>query len=165
MIALEVRLFGIFQSPYLINTQEGYRHIDSAEWYENEKECGQAIKDFCTKTSTPRSEIFYTTKLRANKGIPAATRAINQSLKDSGLGYIDLYLIHSPLGGPERRLESWKAALEAQKEGIIKSIGVSNYGVKHLQEMLDSGLPLPVVNQVCFDIYPILGYLIAFGTD
>lgn len=64
------------------------------------------------------------------------------------MGYIDLYLVHSPIGGPRRRLESWNAILEAQTEGKIKSVGVSNYGVSHIQEMVDSGLPLPVINQV-----------------
>jgi len=64
------------------------------------------------------------------------------------LGYIDLYLIHGPLGGPGMRKQSWEACLEAQVAGKIRSIGVSNYGVKHIEEMLASGKPLPAVNQV-----------------
>ncbi|PVF98321.1 Aldo/keto reductase [Serendipita vermifera] len=126
----------------------GYRHIDTAAWYENEAECGKAILDFCKRTSTPRSDIFYTTKLRSNRGSAATVQAIEASLEKCGLGYIDLYLIHSPIGGSLRRSESWKEMVKAQEEGKLKSIGVSNYGVPHIQQMVDSGLPLPVVNQV-----------------
>lgn len=64
------------------------------------------------------------------------------------MGYIDLYMMHSPLGGPKARKESWKAILEAKAEGFIRSVGVSNFGVQHLQEMVDSGVELPVLNQV-----------------
>lgn len=92
--------------------------------------------------------MFYTTKLQSNNGYEASKRAIQKSLKECGLGYIDLYLIHSPLGGPKPRADSWKAACEAKADGIIHSIGVSNYGVKHLQEMVTSGFELPAVNQV-----------------
>lgn len=69
-------------------------------------------------------------------------------LCECGLGYINLYLIHGPLGGPQARKESWQAICDAQKEGIIKSIGVSTYGMKHLQELLQYQLPLPAVHQV-----------------
>ncbi|KAG8805835.1 hypothetical protein FRC17_005304 [Serendipita sp. 399] len=121
---------------------------DSAAWYGNERECGQAILDFCSNTGTPRSSIFYTTKLQQNKGYAATKRAIDTSLKKcQGLEYIDLYLMHSPLGGPQKRKESWKAILEAKEEGKLKSIGVSNFGVAHLNEMIESGDELPAVNQ------------------
>lgn len=93
-------------------------------------------------------EVFYTTKLQSNNGYEASKRAIQKSLRECGLGYIDLYLIHSPLGGPKARADSWKAVCEAKADGIIRSIGVSNYGAKHLQEMVASGFELPVVNQV-----------------
>jgi len=133
----------------------GYRHIDSAAWYENEAECGKAIKDFLEKhPEVAREDIFFTTKLRENVGFEASQRAIKTSLKECGLDYIDLYLVHGPLGGPEMRAASWKACLAAQKEGIVKSIGVSNYGVKHLEEMITSGYPLPSVNQV--DLHPFM---------
>ncbi|TFY80655.1 hypothetical protein EWM64_g3358 [Hericium alpestre] len=127
--------------------EAGYRHIDSAEWYGNEAECGQAILDFCAKTGTPRSEIFYTTKLKNNAGLAATRRSIELSLKKCGLGYIDLYLIHGPWGGPKARVESWEAIVEAQKDGLLKSIGISTFGIRHMQELLATGLPVPAVHQ------------------
>lgn len=121
---------------------------DSAEWYENESECGQAILDFCKRSNIPRSEIFFTTKLRLNNGYDNVKNAIQKSLDECGLGYIDLYLIHGPIGGPQARKESWRAICDAQKGGKLKSIGVSTFGVGHLQEIVDSKAPLPAVNQV-----------------
>ncbi|KAG8810964.1 hypothetical protein FRC17_002685, partial [Serendipita sp. 399] len=145
---------GAYESV-MIALEQGYRLIDSAAWYGNERECGQAILDFCSNTGTPRSSIFYTTKLQQNKGYAATKRAIDTSLKKcQGLEYIDLYLMHSPLGGPQKRKESWKAILEAKEEGKLKSIGVSNFGVAHLNEMIESGDELPAVNQV--DLHPFM---------
>jgi aryl-alcohol dehydrogenase-like predicted oxidoreductase len=83
-----------------------------------------------------------------NNGFEASRLAIRTSLKECGLDYIDLYLVHGPLGGPQMRRESWEACIEAQKEGSVRSIGVSNFGLGHLNEMLGYGLPLPSVNQV-----------------
>jgi diketogulonate reductase-like aldo/keto reductase len=70
-----------------------------------------------------------------NHGHEATHRAIRRSLKESGLDYIDLYLIHGPLGGPQARLESWEEIVKARDEGILHSIGVSNFGLMHLEEM------------------------------
>lgn len=122
---------------------------DSAEWYYNEHDCGRAILDFCAASGVPRTSVFFTTKLRTNSGYAASKAAIAKSVDTCGLGYVDLYLIHSPIGGPQKRAESWKAVLEAKKEGKVRSVGVSNYGVRHLQEMIDAGVELPAVNQVC----------------
>jgi diketogulonate reductase-like aldo/keto reductase len=121
---------------------------DSATWYENEKECGQAILDFCKATGTPRSAIFYTTKLMINTNYEDTLKAIQYSLDACGLGYIDLYLIHGPLGGSDARKECWRAICDAQKEGKLKSIGVSCFGIRHLQEILAMGLAVPAINQV-----------------
>ncbi|GBE88582.1 Aldo/keto reductase [Sparassis latifolia] len=134
--------------------EAGYRHIDSAEWYANERQCGRAIQDFCKETGVSRSDVYYTTKLRSNSGYAAAKAAIQKSLDTCGLGYIDLFLLHSPIGGPEMRRESWRAALDAKAEGNVRSIGVSNYGVRHLQEMIRSGVELPAINQV--DLHPFM---------
>ncbi|KAJ7503534.1 Aldo/keto reductase [Mycena galericulata] len=134
--------------------EAGYRHIDSATWYENEKECGQAILDWCKKSGTPRSAVYYTTKLKLNTGYEATLKAIQFSLDECGLGYIDLYLIHGPLGGPEARTECWRAICDAQKEGKLKSIGVSCFGIRHLQEILDLGLAVPAINQI--DLHPFM---------
>ena len=125
------------------------RSKDSAAWYYNEKEVGAAIRAFLSKTGLPRSAIFFTTKLRNNStSYDSVKAAIDKSLKDCGLGHIDLYLLHSALGGPEARRESWRAVCDAKKEGKLKSIGVSNFGVRHLKEMIRSGVELPAVNQV-----------------
>ncbi|CAK5268683.1 unnamed protein product [Mycena citricolor] len=134
--------------------EAGYRHIDSATWYENEREVGQAIRDFCESTGTPRSAIFYTTKLKLNDGYEPTLKAIQFSLDECGLEYIDLYLIHGPLGGPAARKECWRAICDAQKEGRVKSIGISTFGVRHIKEILEMGLAVPAVNQI--DLHPFM---------
>ena len=121
---------------------------DSAEWYYNERECGSAIKDFMAETGTAREEIYFVTKLKNNISYNATKKAIDKSLKACGLGYIDLYLLHSAIGGPVVRRECWRAVCESKAEGKVKSIGVSNFGVGHLNEMLEQEVELPVLNQV-----------------
>ncbi|KAJ3769129.1 aldo-keto reductase [Lentinula raphanica] len=136
--------------------ETGYRHIPSTEWYENERECGKAILDFCRSHDVPRSSVFYTTKLKYNNGYEGVTRSIQKSLDESGLGYIDLYLIHGPIGGKNARFESWRAICEAHKSGKLKNIGISTFGIKHLQQIVDfcsqEELPLPFVHQI--DLHP-----------
>ncbi|KAJ7183303.1 aldo-keto reductase [Mycena filopes] len=134
--------------------EAGYRHIDSATWYDNEKECGQAILDFCKATGTPRADVFYTTKLKLNVDYEETIKAIQFSLDECGLEYIDLYLIHGPLGGPEARKECWRAICDAQKDGKLKSIGVSCFGIRHLKEILAMGLAVPAINQI--DLHPFM---------
>lgn len=123
-------------------------HQDSAAWYENEKECGQAILDFCKSSGISRSEVFFTTKLKLNDGYENVKKSIQTSLDECGLGYIDLYLIHGPIGGPQARKESWAAVCDAHAEGKLKSIGISTFGVGHMQEIIDAKAPLPVIMQV-----------------
>ncbi|OLL22969.1 putative oxidoreductase [Neolecta irregularis DAH-3] len=124
--------------------EAGYRAVDSASCYHNEKECGIAINSWLKKS------VFFSTKLwDPDHGYERTKAAIDKSLRECNLGYIDLYLIHSPNPGKEKRLASWRAMEEAVAQGIIKSIGVSNYGVHHLQELLDAKPKiLPSVNQV-----------------
>jgi diketogulonate reductase-like aldo/keto reductase len=105
---------------------------DSAEWYANEKEVGSAIFAFVNKSGLKREEIWFTTKLKDNRGYEATRRKIKESIKKSGLGYLDLYLLHSPYGGKQKRLECWRAIEDAVEEGEVRSGGVSNYGVKHV---------------------------------
>ncbi|KAG0336869.1 hypothetical protein BG000_006063 [Podila horticola] len=128
----------------------GYRHIDTATFYRNEASVGNAIR----RSGIPREEIFVTTKLFNNDhGYDKAIAAANLSLQKLDVGYIDLYLIHSPKPGPELRAESWKALETLVEQGKVKSIGVSNYGVAHLKELLASNPRIkPVVNQV--EIHP-----------
>ncbi|CBF83986.1 aldo/keto reductase [Aspergillus nidulans FGSC A4] len=131
--------YGVYQTP--TNVAEnvtvealklGYRHIDSAAAYKNEKEVTAAI----AKAGLSRSQVFLTTKIppRAN-GYEAAKKSIEDSLKQANTEYFDLILIHAPYGGKEGRLGTWKALVEAQKAGKTRSIGVSNFGVHHLEEL------------------------------
>ena len=122
--------------------QAGYRGFDSAQMYRNEKEAGQAIREFLSSTENTqklsREDIFYTSKLAWNStSYDDVRKSINRSVKACGLGYIDLFLLHSPYGGPESRLTSWRALEDAILEGEVISGGVSNYGVRHVS----SGIP------------------------
>ncbi|KAK4167939.1 NADP-dependent oxidoreductase domain-containing protein [Cladorrhinum sp. PSN259] len=140
----------------------GYRGFDSAQWYSNEKETGQAILDFLASgpssddnaSGIKREDIFYTTKLKDNsQNYDAVKSQIDKSVKRCGLGYVDLFLLHSPLGGEKARKVSWKALVDAQREGKIKNVGVSNYGVKHLQEFEKrQEKVVPAVNQI--EVHP-----------
>jgi len=133
---------------------------DSAEWYGNEKECGEAIRDFCARTGIPRSDVVFTTKLETNRGFEAAKKSIRLSLELCGLGYIDIYLLHSPLGGPRLRKESWRAATDAQAKGLVKTIGVSNYGLEHLRELAaDEHAVVPALNQVLCLLFTLLPWI------
>lgn len=114
--------------------ETGYRHIDSAVAYKNEAESSAAIK----KSGIDRSKIFYTTKVPASKiNYKDAKEIIEESAKKADLGYIDLILLHAPYGGKEGRLGAWKALVEAQKAGTVRSIGVSNFSIAHLEELTE----------------------------
>ncbi len=136
----------------------GYRAVDSAQMYRNERECGQAIKSWLNDKSAntaglKREDIFFTSKLASNSSYNAARKSIQQSVQACGLGYIDLFLLHSPYGGKTARLASWKAVEDAIEAGEVKIGGVSNYGVKHLEELLASkSRVLPAVNQI--EVHP-----------
>jgi diketogulonate reductase-like aldo/keto reductase len=136
----------------------GYRLIDTATFYENEADIGISLKEL----GTIRKDIFITTKLApTDQGKEKAGAAIEKSLADLGTDYIDLYLIHWPgVIGFERndekiknlRLESWKIMEDYHKRGILRAIGVSNYEVRHLEEVLASGTVAPHVNQI--EVHP-----------
>ena len=123
--------------------QTGYRHIDTAEMYGNEKDVGDALKDSGLK----RDEVFVTTKLwDPDKGYDHALKAFDASMKKMNLEYLDLYLIHRPV--LESNLETWKALERIRKEGRCRSIGVSNFAPKHLNELLVKANDRPAVNQI-----------------
>jgi diketogulonate reductase-like aldo/keto reductase len=125
--------------------ETGYRHIDTAHMYGNEKDVGAAIKD----SGVPRKEVFVTTKLwNDDHGYDKARKAFEKSRKALGLDQIDLYLIHWPVSS--LRGESWKALEKIYKDGQCRAIGVSNYTVQHLDEVLASAKVPPAVNQVEF---------------
>jgi len=135
--------------------EAGYRLIDSAEWYENEEESGRAIHDFMKQSGTPRSEIFYTTKLMQNRGYDHVKKSIKKSLKLAGMDYIDLYLIHGPQPNEKMRLECWRAIEDAVAEGTIRAAGVSNFGIRHLEQLHSAGLKVPIaLNQI--DLHPFM---------
>jgi diketogulonate reductase-like aldo/keto reductase len=121
----------------------GYRHIDTARIYGNEQDVGAALR----ASGLPRSEVFITTKLwNDDQGYDSALRAFDGSLARLGLETVDLYLIHWPV--PGRRLESWRALERLQAEGRARTIGVSNYMVHHLEELLARSEVVPDVNQI-----------------
>ncbi|KAK5084266.1 hypothetical protein LTR05_005342 [Lithohypha guttulata] len=137
----------------------GYRAIDSAQMYRNERDCGKAISDWLGDSSLNtaglrREDIFFTSKLASNStDYDTVRNSIRQSIKTCGLGYIDLFLLHSPYGGKQARLTSWRAVEDAVADGEIKIGGVSNFGVKHLEELVASKpQTLPAVNQI--EVHP-----------
>lgn len=129
----------------------GYRHIDTAEEYGNEADVGRAIRRFIMETGINRNELWITTKFYPTPGRGKAD--VHQALKDSlhnlELSYVDLYLIHSP-NEVSLRKEQWEAMEELKDQGKTRSIGVSNYGIHHLREIIDDKRTryIPAVNQI-----------------
>lgn len=125
----------------------GYRHIDTAKYYRNEKETGKAIID----SGIPRSEIYATTKLFTGSlgGGSKTEQAYQDSLDQSGLDYWDLVLLHAPDGGKDFRLKSWDTLSKFVESGKIRSLGVSNFGLHHIDELVKYNPQVkPVVNQI-----------------
>lgn len=123
----------------------GYRHLDTAAMYNNEREVGEAVH----RSGIPREEIFVTTKLwNSDHGYHNTLDAVKRSLDKLKLDYVDLYLIHWPV--EEKRLDSWRALEQLYSDGLCKAIGVSNYMARHIQEVLDNFDVVPAVNQVEF---------------
>ncbi len=121
----------------------GYRHIDTASFYENEEGVGAAIRD----SGIPREEIFVTTKVwNDQQGYEKTLAAFEESFEKLGLDYIDLYLVHWPM--PDTFVETWKALEHLYEQGRVKAIGVSNFLEHHLQELFDNAKYKPVVNQI-----------------
>lgn len=114
--------------------EAGYRAVDCAQMYHNERQVGQSILNFLEgHPDIKRGDIHYTTKLASNSDYDTARKSITRSVKECGLGYIDLFLLHSPYGGKRARLESWRAVEDAVTDGEVKIGGVSNYGEKHVR--------------------------------
>lgn len=134
----------------------GYRHIDLAEIYGNQRECAQAIHKFCQDTKTPREDIWFTTKIwNDDHGYDETREAVKKIADDvkEYVGYVDLVLIHLPLTNKKKRLDTWKALQEFTKPNdhiLIRLLGVSNYGIRHLDELFEwDGLTVPpVINQL-----------------
>ncbi|MET3319821.1 UNVERIFIED_ORG: diketogulonate reductase-like aldo/keto reductase [Peribacillus simplex] len=149
--------FGVFKVKNGSETVEsvkkaievGYRSIDTAAVYENEEGVGQAIRE----SGISREELFITSKVwNTDQGFETTLQAFDDSLKRLGLEYLDLYLIHWP--GKDKYLETWKALEKLYNEGKVKSIGVSNFHVHHLEKLLANSEIKPVVNQI--ELHPLL---------
>lgn len=149
---------GTYKAGTLVNSsvlnalEVGYRLIDSAALYGNEVEVSATIAKFLqTKLgNVKRDDIIYTTKLWEN-GYDNAEEGIAKSLENAAIiNHIDLYLIHSPKGGPQVRRETWRSLQEAVELGKLRDVGVSNWGIKHLEELFAwDGLTVkPAVNQI-----------------
>jgi diketogulonate reductase-like aldo/keto reductase len=133
------------KAAVLAALETGYRHIDTAAAYDNEESVGAAIR----ASGIRREDIFVTTKLwNSDHGDPEG--ALDASLRKLKMDYVDLYLIHFPV--PERR-KSWRALEALQRQGKARSIGVSNYTIRHLTELLAEAGTVPAVNQVEFHPY------------
>jgi 2,5-diketo-D-gluconate reductase A len=123
----------------------GYRSIDTAALYKNERGTGRAINE----SGVPRDEFFVTTKVwNTDQGYNEALRAFDASLDQLGMDYVDLYLIHWPLPARGRYVETWKALEKIHAEGRAKSIGVSNFQPDHLRKLIEESGVVPAVNQI-----------------
>ncbi len=128
--------------------EAGYRLIDTAKLYGNERGVGAGIRE----SGVPREEVFVTTKLwNSDHGCDKTMRAFDESLRKLDVGYIDLYLIHWPVEG--LRNETWKAMETILEGDHCRAIGVSNYTIDHLESLLDTAKVVPAVNQVEFSPY------------
>jgi diketogulonate reductase-like aldo/keto reductase len=150
-VAIPVLGLGVYQSPPGRTTRDavrwaleaGYRHIDTASAYGNERDVGTAIR----ASGLAREEVFVTTKLRVDDaGYESGLAAFDASLERLGFDRIDLYLIHWPV--EHRRLDAWRALERVHAEGRARAIGVSNYLVRHLEELLAVCDTPPAVNQI-----------------
>ena len=123
----------------------GYRLIDGAFFYDNEKGMGEGVRN----APAPREELFVTSKVwTSDHGFDRARRAIEHSVKTTGLGYLDLMLIHWPCPQKNLYVETWKALISAREDGLVKSIGVSNFYPDHLDRLIEETGVTPVLNQI-----------------
>ena len=137
----------------------GYRHIDTAAVYKNEDGVARALKRIFKETQLRRDDVFITTKLWPGglikldriRDYKDTLKSFEKSLMRLNLQYIDLYLIHSP-HGKNKRIEQWKSLMKLKEAEKVKYIGVSNWGINHINELKENDLPLPDANQI--EIHP-----------
>lgn len=123
----------------------GYRHLDTAALYDNEREVGEAVR----RAPVPREALFVTSKVwKDDNGYDETLRAFDASMRRLGLDRLDLYLIHWPVPSTDRYVETWRALVRLRDEGRVRSIGVSNFHAHHLDRIIDETGVTPVVNQV-----------------
>lgn len=126
----------------------GYRAIDTAAAYHNEEGVGQALKN----SHVPREDLFITTKLWNSDHLQPA-QALQTSLEKLQLDYIDLWLMHWPVPAKGHYVEAWKSMIDLQQQGLVKSIGVCNFNIDHLQHIIDETGVHPVINQI--ELHPL----------
>lgn len=144
--------FGVFEVPADVTArlcgtalQVGYRHIDTARLYGNEEAVGQAVRD----SGLAVDDVFVTTKIwNDDQGYDEARAAFAESSQRLDLGTIDLVLIHWPKPAADKYLDTWRALIDLQQEGQVRSIGVSNFHESHLRRIIDETGVTPVVNQI-----------------
>ncbi|MED3855007.1 aldo/keto reductase [Priestia megaterium] len=145
-------VFKVEEGPELVNAvkiaiKHGYRSIDTAAIYGNEEGVGRGIREGLKEAGISRENVFVTSKVwNADLGYDATIAAYETSLKKLGLDYLDLYLIHWPVEGKYK--EAWRALETLYKEGKVKAIGVSNFQVHHLKDLMEDAEIKPVINQV-----------------
>lgn len=138
----------------------GYKHIDTATLYRNEKGVGEAIANH----RIPREEVFVTTKVwNSDQGYDKTIQAFERSLNLLGFDYIDLYLIHWPLQG--KYIDTWRALEYLYKQKIVKAIGISNFTKKHMEHLIQNSEIVPMVNQMEFHPYLVQQDLIDYCND
>lgn len=150
--------FGVFQVPPADTAEvatrallAGYRHIDTAAAYGNEAGVGQAVR----AANLAREDVFITTKcFNDDHGFEQAKRALRASLDQLEMEHVDLYLIHWPVPAHDRYVETWKAFIELQSEGLTRAIGVSNFQPAHLERLITATGVTPALNQV--ELHPLL---------
>ena len=141
---------GVWQTPREVTREVvatalrlGYRHVDTARIYGNERDVGLGLRD----SGVAREQVFITTKLwNDDQGFDSALRAFDASLGRLGLDYVDLYLLHWPVAG--RRLDSWRALERLHAEKRARAIGISNFMPPHIDELLARAQVVPAVNQI-----------------
>lgn len=123
----------------------GYRHLDTAAFYGNEREVGEAVR----AAPVPRDELFVTSKVwKDDNGYDETLRAFDASMGRLGLGRLDLFLIHWPVPSTDRYVDTWRALVRLREEGRVRSIGVANFHAHHLERIIGETGVAPVVNQV-----------------
>jgi len=149
---LGLGVFKVEEGPELVNAVKtaithGYRSVDTAAIYGNEVGVGQGVREAIEETSVARKDLFITSKVwNSELGYESTIAAYEESLVKLGLDYLDLYLIHWPVAGKYK--EAWRALETLYKEGRVKAIGVSNFQIHHLDDLLKDSEIKPMINQV-----------------
>lgn len=149
---LGLGVFKVEEGQSVIDTvrtaiKHGYRSIDTAAIYRNEEGVGQGIREGLKEAGISREDLFITSKVwNSDFGYDTTLAAYEESLKKLGLDYLDLYLIHWPVAGKYR--DTWRALETIYKEGRVKAIGVSNFQIHHLKDVMEDVEVIPMVNQV-----------------